>query len=197
VTEVPTTPPPAPVQSTISGSAPTFTYGKTGQVAVTVTPAAGTGAVTASLGSTVLATGAVAGGKASLTLAAKALPPGTHSLTLRYAGDAQHHPSSSTVTVTVRRATATIKVQAPGAVKKGARATVRVIVTAPDQVPVTGKVTVKLRGGATLTGTLSGGKVTFRLPRATRPGNLKITATYAGSDLVSKAVRTSTIRVRK
>lgn len=196
VTQV-TTPPPAPVQTTITGSVPTLTYGKAGTVSVTVTPAAATGAVTVSLGSTVLATGTVAGGRASLALPARSVVPGVHTLTLRYAGDAKHQASSGSASVTVRKATPTIKVQAPASVRKGARATVRVTVTAPDQVPVTGTVTIKVRGGGTLTGTLKGGTVTFKLPKAGRPGRLKITATYAGSDLVSKGVRTSTIRIRR
>nr|WP_232523476.1 LamG-like jellyroll fold domain-containing protein [Nocardioides sp. MAH-18] len=198
VTEVSTTPPPpAPESTTIAGSVPTFTFGKAGTVSATVTPATATGTVTVSLGSTVLGTGTVAGGKVSIALPARSLQPGGHTLTLRYAGDAQHQASSATTVVTVRKASPTITVQGPASVRTGTRAVVRVTVTAPDQVAVTGKVTIRVRGGGTLTGTLRGGKVTFRLPKATRPGRLKITATYEGSALVSKAVRTDTIRVRR
>ena len=74
----------------------------------------------------------------------------------------------------------TLKVTASRQVKRGKRAMVRVTLTAPGGVPVTGTVQVKV-GGRTLIGTVRDGAVCFRLPRATKVGSTRVTVTYRGS----------------
>ena len=62
--------------------------------------------------------------------------------------------------------------------------------------PVTGSVSVAVKGGKTVTGTLNAGKVVLTLPKAVK-GKLRLTVTYAGSDLAEKVVDTATVKVTK
>jgi len=109
-------------------------------------------------------------------------------------GDATHRASSATVRVVVNKVTPTLRVQAPKRIKSGARATVKVRVTAPAGVPVTGKVSVAIKGGRTVVGTIKKGVVVVRLPAA-KAGKLRLKVTYLGSDLAARAVKTASITV--
>ncbi|WP_307828070.1 LamG-like jellyroll fold domain-containing protein [Nocardioides sp. SYSU D00038] len=182
--------------TTVSGTAGTFTYGKAGSVSVTVTPAAAGGQAEVLLGTRFIAKATVAQGKATIALPARSLVPGTHRLTLRYVGSETHATSSSTVSVTVKKVTPALKVKAPKKVKKGKRATVKVSLTAPDRVPVTGKVTVTVKGKK-FTRTIKNGKLTLKLPKAAKVGKLKVKVAYAGSPLATGVTKTVTIKVKR
>ncbi|KRD44741.1 hypothetical protein ASE38_11815 [Cellulomonas sp. Root930] len=189
--------PTPPATTKVTGSAATFTYGTAGSVSATVTPATATGTVTVRLGSRVLGSGTLSAGKATIPLPATSLAPGTHQLTLEYAGDPKHKASAATVKVTVKKATPTLAVQAPSEVKVGARPVVRVTLSAPDGVPVTGTVAVAVGGGSTVVDTLSGGEVAVELARATKVGDLKVTVTYRGSTLAETVKKDVTIKVKR
>ena len=176
-------------------SAPAFTYGKAGAVAVTVEPSTATGAVAVRNGSTVIGTGTLSGGATTVTLPAKSLAPGTYVLDVRYVGDKNHAPSSTFVQVTVDKVTPTMTVSQP-VQERGGRMTVQVALTAPDGVPVTGSVEVRIQGGGTATGTLlPDGTVVVALPKGTRTRGT-MTVIYGGSDLATSVRQTLDYRVR-
>ncbi len=181
--------------SAVAGASASFTYGKVGSVVVGVSPAAATGKVELVDNGQVLAAAAITSGQATVGFAAKSLLPGTHQLTLRYLGDSAHKASSSQVTVTVDKVVPRMTVKAPSTVKKGKRAKVKVVLRAADGVPVNGTVTVAIKGGKTLTGTLRSGKVVVRLPKARKV--MKLTVSYTGSDLAEPVQDKVRIKVRK
>ncbi|WP_236666636.1 LamG-like jellyroll fold domain-containing protein [Nocardioides baculatus] len=185
-----------PLTSAVAGAAAPFTYGKLGTVVASVAPAAATGKVEVLQGNDVLASGALESGRSAIVLPAKSLQPGTHRLTLRYVGDGGHRASSSTLEVTVAQVVPQMAVKAPAKVTKGKRATVRVVLRAPDGVPVTGDVVVAVRGGKKIAGTLNGGRVFVQLPKA-RGKRLRLTVTYEGSALAESTSERLAIRVKK
>lgn len=189
--------PGAPAVTAVAGAVASITYGRPGAVSVTVTPATGTGKVEVALGGTVLASGSVAAGRGTLVLPARALLPGTQELTLRYLGDAHHQATSSSVQVIVERVVPNLKVTAPSQVDVGTRAKLKVRLSAADGVPVTGRVTATIKGGRTLTGTVGNGRVTFKLPKSTKPGKLKVTVVYLGSALAAAQARKVVVKVRR
>ena len=185
--------PPAVTQS--NASAPAFTYGQAGTVEVTVEPSTATGAVTVRNGSTVLGTGTLSGGAATVTLPARSLPPGTHLLNVQYGGDKTHGSSSTSVQVTVNKVTPTMTVDQP-VQERGGRMSVKVSLTAPDGVPVTGSVEVWIQGGGTASGIVrSDGTAVVELPRGTRNRGT-MTVIYSGSDLANSVRQAVDYRAR-
>ncbi len=63
-------------------------------------------------GDTVLGTGTLSGGTATVTIPGTALEVGSHTLTVRYLGDAQNAPSTTTVELDVAKAAATVSATA-------------------------------------------------------------------------------------
>ncbi|MEI5676467.1 MULTISPECIES: LamG-like jellyroll fold domain-containing protein [unclassified Nocardioides] len=185
-----------PEATTVSGTTASVVYGRAGSVQVRVAPATAGGRVELVHGSKVLGAGTLASGRATIALPAKSLVPGSYRLSVRYVGDAGHRASTGAVQVRVAKATPTLKVTAPKSVKRGARPTVKVTLSATGGVPLSGTVTAKV-GGKTVKGTVRGGKVTLRLAKATKAGTLKVTVTYAGSSLANKAVKTVKIKVKR
>ncbi len=186
----------SPLTSAVAGASAPFTYGEVGVVAVGVSPAAATGKVEVLDGAKVLASGTVTTGQAVLELPAQSLLPGTHQLTLRYLGDSAHKASSSQVQVTVDKVVPRMRVKAPDTVVKGERARVKVVLRAPDGVAVTGQVRIAVKGGTTLTGTLTDGKVVVKLPKASGR-RLRLTVTYGGSALAESVRDKVVIKVRR
>ncbi len=186
-----------PVVTAIAGAAAPYTYGRPGTVSVTVTPATATGKVELVQGGTVLTSGTLSAGRATLSLQGKGLLPRTHDLTLRYVGDAGHKAASSIVQVVVEKVVPTLQVKAPSKVKVGQKAKLKVRLSAADGVPVTGTVTATIKGGKTLTGTVSDGRVVFKLPKSTKPGKLKVTVAYLGSDLAEAVQDKVTIKAQR
>ena len=182
--------------SAVAGASAPFTYGKVGAVVVGVSPAAATGKVELVGNGQVLASGTLASGQARLELPAKGLLPGEHQLTLRYLGDTAHKASSSQVQVVVDKVVPRMTVKAPSSVVKGKRAKVKVVLRAADGVAVTGQVRIAIKGGKTLTGTLEGGKVVVKLPKATGK-KLRLTVTYTGSELAEPVVDRVRIKVTR
>ena len=181
--------------SAVAGASAPFTYGTVGSVVVGVSPAAATGKVELVDKGQVIASGTLASGQATMELPAKSLLPGLHQLTLRYVGDTAHKASSSQVQVSVDKVVPRMTVKAPSTVVKGKRAKVKVVLRAADGVAVTGQVRIAVKGGKTLTGTLEGGKVVVKLPRARK--KMRLTVTYLGSDLAESVADRVVIRVRR
>lgn len=98
--------------------------------------------------------------------------------------------SSSSDPVTVPR-NAVLSVAAAKA-SYGKSSAVSVTVTG-----ATGKVTATLDGKSMGTKTLAGGKASFAVPKATKPGKHTLKASYAGSASVSAGAKTATLTVAK
>ncbi len=181
----------------ISGRAPAFTFGQRGRVVAEVDPTSATGEVELMRGAEVLASDVLTDGGVTLRLPRKSLRPGTHWLTLRYLGDDEHETSSTTVRVPVKKVVPTMRVKAPKKVKRGKRPKVKVVLRAPYDVPVNGKVKVKVKGIKTITRRLSDGKVRVKLPKLRKVGRQKVKVVYRGSPLAQKVVKRIWIRVRR
>ncbi|MEU5311213.1 Ig-like domain repeat protein [Streptomyces sp. NPDC021562] len=172
--------------STTTATAATTAYGKTPKVAVTVAGSHGvkpTGKVTVKEGSTTLGTGTLdASGKVTIGLS-NHLKVATHALSVSYAGSAGLNASSTTASLKITEATASVATSAPASVSHTAKARVTVKVTATGTTP-TGTVRIYEGSKVIATGTLSGGKVTVTLPRLAR-GKHTLHAFYAGSSSVN------------
>jgi type 1 glutamine amidotransferase len=184
-----------PLTSAVAGASAPFTYGKLGTVVASVAPAAATGKVEVLKGNDLIASGELASGRATLVLPTKSLLPGTHQLTLRYVGDGGHKASSSTVEVTVDKVVPRMTVKAPSKVRKGKAPKVTVVLRAPDDVPVTGTVSIAIKGGKTLTRELDGERVVVKLPKVRK--KTKLTVTYQGSGLAESLTDKVIIRIRR
>jgi 5'-nucleotidase len=191
--------PPAPVNTTVSGSAASFAYGKTGSLAITVSPAtaAGTVTVTTDKGAT-LGAATITGGSGSLALAAKGLKPGTHTLTLAYAGNSTHKASTGTVSVQVTKPEPKVKVKRDKTVEKGDKSKVVVKVTAPDDINVGGKVKLVIKGtGKSFTAKVVDGKAVFELPAYTKTGTYTLRVKYLGTNLLESVTKKVNVTVVK
>jgi VCBS repeat-containing protein len=183
----------SPAVTAVAGVALPVTYGTAGTVSVAVSPATATGEVELSDGDTALAEATIADGRGTLVLPPTSLRPGVYDLTLRYGGDPDHRASSSRVRVVVEKVVPTMEISATKAARN--RAVVQVSLTAPDDVPVTGQVRLAVQGGQTYLGTVQNGRARFEVPRPRR-GDLTLTVSYLGSDLVLPAETRVTVRVR-
>ncbi|MFD5539615.1 Ig-like domain repeat protein [Streptomyces sp. NPDC127079] len=182
--------------STTTATAATAPYGTTPKVAVTVAGSHGvkpTGKVTVKEGSTTLGTGTLdASGKVTIGLS-NHLTVATHALSVSYAGSAGLNASSTTASLKITKATASVATSAPASVSHTAKAKVTVKVTATGTTP-TGTVRIYEGSKVIATGTLSGGKVTVTLPKLAK-GKHTLHAFYAGSSTVnSKSGATFTIK---
>ncbi|WP_193611698.1 family 16 glycoside hydrolase [Nocardioides lijunqiniae] len=181
--------------------APTSVPVRRGTAAVSVAVASSgdtpTGAVEVWSGATRLTTLTLAEGRATGTVGPFA-SVGAVPLEAHYVGDTATGASASPLTtLTVRKAASTVSVKAQPrkVVARKTRATVRVAVSALGVVP-SGKVRVKV-GARTFVGTLRGGVATVRLPRFTKAGTVRVTATYLGDALAEARSARTTIKVTR
>ncbi len=183
--------------TTVSADDAAVTYGESGDLAITVAPAAATGTVTVKDGSTVLGTATLAGGEATYTLAAGSLEPGDHTLSLAYGGDATYAPSTSPVDVTVSKATPTVDAAAsPATVAPGETSTVQVQVSATGSTP-TGTVTCSAPGMTDVDATLSGGEASCEVGPWTTAGDRTVTVDYSGDGHTASGRTTETVSVAR
>ncbi len=194
-----TTPPPTPVSTTVGGSAQPFRYGDAGTIDIVVSRATATGQVDVfSETGAKLGTATITAGKGTFTLAAKALEPGVHTLTLKYLGTADFLPSQGTASVRVLKAKPKVKVKVADSVDKAGGDKVVVRVTAPDDVSVTGKVKLVVKGtGKSITVKLVKGKAVFEMPKISQVGTYTLKAKYLGSDLLTRAGKAVKVDVTK
>ncbi len=181
--------PPVRATTEVVADAEDAVYGSVATVIASVDPAAAGGQVTVRKGSTLLGEGTLVDGQVTVELRAKALLPGSHLLTVRYAGDAAHLASTTQVLHTVEKVTPTMVVEGPVKVRQGKQITVTL--TAPDGVPVTGRVEARTSAG-TVTGDLVDGGLLMTLPKSARKGTAEVV--YLGSGLVSPARQIVSLR---
>lgn len=184
------------VATTVTAAAATQTYGKTSQLAVTVSPGA-TGQVSVKVGSATVS-GTLSNGEATLTLPKKVLEPGKRVVTIAYAGESgKFHPAIGHAVVMVAKAKPAVTVKAVKTkAKPGEIAAFRVSVSAPGVRPG-GKVTLAI-GAKTKTVRLSSrGKATVEimLSRWAKPGRKKVSVSYGGDKHVAKGKAHTKIRV--
>lgn len=191
-----------PVASVKLGTA-RLTYGRAGQVDVTVgasnSTATPTGSVRAKIGSTTV-TAPVVRGRAVLRVPATAWAPGKRTFTVDFVGQTDGHAvtARATAVATVAQASPTVKVRASAKVRRSKVATVRVTVTAAGVKP-TGKVRVSV-AGKSRTVKLKSGKavVKIRVPKKAKTGKRTVVVKYLGSTYVApKSSRSKRTLVRR
>lgn len=181
--------------TSVSADDLTVTYGTSRDLAIAVTPAGATGTVTVKEGSTTLGTADLTDGAATYTL--PDLATGDHTLTLAYGGDATHAPSTSTVAVTVEKATPTVEAAvSPATVDPGQTTTVQVQVSATGFTP-TGTVTCSAPGASDVEATLSAGAATCEVGPWATAGDRDVTVAYHGDAHTLSGQATSTVSVAR
>lgn len=134
-------------------------------------------------------------GSQTLTLPLKSiLPMGKHTIKLKYSGSVSAKSSSSTTTVSVVKATPTVKVNVSNAYRHH---TPKAVVTVSSHKVPAGKVTLWLDGKKLKTRSLTNGSVTFALPKYATSGTHKIKASYSGSSRFKAATKSTKFAVTK
>ncbi|MEV7397260.1 ExeM/NucH family extracellular endonuclease [Aeromicrobium sp. NPDC092404] len=185
---------PGPVATTVTADAPhSVRAGADIEVAVAVTSSnetPATGAVTVSEGGTELDEAALEDGRA--TLDAGALGLGTHVLKIAYAGDRNHQPSTTTVTVTVLRSDADISATVdPSTYGTSA------VVTVTGGPQASGLVFVGNGDTVIGSGMMTGGSATISLDTSLPPGDYELDVYYAGDQSYEPAQTTADLTVGK
>jgi len=179
-----------------SGGAP---YGTSSVVQVTGQPGA-TGLVYVSNGATVVGVGFLVNGTGSVALSGTALTPGSYTLGVFYGGSDSFDPSSTSVGVTVTKASTTLKkvsVSPSKIVVKRTRPFVTLSVTGNGFTVDGGTVTLR-QSGKSHSGTVKDGKVRIRLAKFTSSGSKKkIVATYSGNGVADGSSTSFTVKVLK
>lgn len=187
--------------ATATISAPTYdgfysdntVSGTSGSAAPSTGVAKPTGTVTVREGATTLGSGTLTNGSASVAFPST-LSAGQHTLTFAYSGSADGviAPSTTTTTVNVVAATASLTVDAPTKLAFGKGGTV----TATIDSAATGSITLKGLG-ADKTATITGGKATFAIPADVAVGSHTLDLSYAGDSTYGAAQKSVTLSVEK
>ena len=127
-----------------------------------------------------------------------ALAPGSHTLTVNYLGDAQNNPSSTTVRVTVAKATSTVAATVSPAqiAVKGGTATVHVTVSANGVTP-TGVVGLFIGGSLVGGADLTDGAADLTVGPYPTLGEKAFQVRYLGDDFVRTSLVDKTVQVVK
>ena len=127
-----------------------------------------------------------------------ALAPGSHTLTVNYLGDAQNNPSSTTVRVTVAKATSTVAATVSPAqiAVKGGTATVHVTVSANGVTP-TGVVGLFIGGSLVGGADLTNGAADLTVGPYPTLGQKAFQVRYLGDDFVRTSLVDKTVEVVK
>jgi hypothetical protein len=187
------------VESTVTAQAtPTTLKVKkdTSQLSVSVsadgvTP---TGTVEAYLGQTKVGQGTLTAGSTTFRVGPFG-QVGATQLSIRYLGDDAVEPGQTTLTLSVEKQKPKMSVALDQTVKKGARPTTSINLTAAS-LAVTGKVKVAVVG-KTVTKRLSGGATKLRLPKLNRVGKVKVRVTYLGNGSLTPVLDVITMRVSR
>ncbi|MEO9325236.1 ExeM/NucH family extracellular endonuclease [Nocardioides sp. C4-1] len=119
---------------------------------------------------------------------------GTFPLVAVYLGDESAKAAAAGLSVRVTKQAPVVRVTAPKTVKKNARPTVRVAVSATN-VPVAGPVRFQFNGRTVTRNVAANGTAQFQLPKLGK--NTTVRVTYLGNAKVQAAVRTVTIKVKR
>lgn len=189
--------------TSVSATADPMTYGTDGTVDVAVTSAtAAAGSVEILEGSTVLGSGPLSGGASTVTIPGTALAPGGHTLTVRYLGDDQNNPSSTTLAVSVAKATSTVAATVAATVSptsiKAKKGTASVAVTvAANGVTPTGVVGLFVDGSLVKAATLTNGAATLTVGPFDSTGVKTFEVRYLGDGNVATCSVTTSVNVTK
>jgi hypothetical protein len=172
---------PAPVASTVTTSATSYTYGHPGQVDATITPASATGTVELLDGTVVIGTASAVDGAATVTIPGTSLTAGEHTLTLAYDGDAATLASTTTVGVSVSPAASGLSIDLSSGTlevfRGGTTATATVVASGATP---TGSVDVFVGGSLVQTVALTNGSASVDLGPFTTVGFVPVEVRYAG-----------------
>ncbi|MET0446980.1 MAG: ExeM/NucH family extracellular endonuclease, partial [Aeromicrobium sp.] len=184
--------------SGLTATAARGTYGTSAQLTVTAAPGA-SGLVYAAAGDTLAGMGVLTDGAGTINLS-KTMPVGTTPLTVFYAGDSEFDAVTTTTSVTVVKASTSVKkvsVSPSKIVRNRTKPFVTLTVKGKGFVVDGGKVTLR-SGGKKYTGTVKDGRVRIRLGKFTTSGSRKkVTATYTGNGVAKGSSTTFTVKVRK
>jgi hypothetical protein len=183
----------------VAGGGPPYFYGEVGVLNVAVNRDTADGSVEVyDAADVLLGTATITAGHGSLELAAKSLAPGVHQFRLEYLGTGFFAPSTGAAQITVLKPAPQVKVNVPDTVDKSEGAKARVRVVAPNDIPVTGRVTLTIMGTSrSASGRLVDGKVVLTLPKLTTVGKTSLKVKYLGSALLHSKATTVTIMVVK
>ncbi|CUR55722.1 5'-Nucleotidase domain-containing protein [metagenome] len=183
--------------TTVRATAGPMTYGTDGEVAVTVeSDLPATGLVEVRNGDTVIGTATLADGVATVVLPGTSLPVGSNALTVSYLGDTQHSASSTTVRVSVAKATSTTGVTvSPASVPVG-NGTVSLAATV-SAAGVTPEGFVGLYQGGSLVAVaeLVDGEAALTLGPFSTTGTRSYSVRYLGDDFVSGSSANASVEV--
>jgi 5'-nucleotidase len=185
--------------TSVSATADPMTYGTDGTVDVAVTSAtAAAGSVEILEGNTVLGSGTLSGGASTVTIPGTALAPGSHTLTVRYLGDDQNNPSSTTLAVSVAKATSTVAATVSPTSIKAKKGTASVAVTvAANGVTPTGVVGLFVDGSLVKAATLTNGAATLTVGPFDSTGVKAFEVRYLGDANVATSSVTTSVNVTK
>jgi 5'-nucleotidase len=143
-------------------------------------------------------TGTISAGTGTVVIPGDALAPGSHTLTVNYLGDAQNNPSSTTVRVTVTRASSTVAATvSPAQIGvKGGTANVHVTVSA-DGVTPTGVVGLFIGGSLVGGADLTDGEADLTVGPYPTLGEKAFQVRYLGDDYVRTSLVNKTVQVVK
>ncbi|CAG7594662.1 Ig-like domain repeat protein [Leucobacter soli] len=176
------------------------TYGSAATVTATVKASAGTatGKVTFKDGSKTLGSATVKSGKASLKLSSK-LAAGTHRITATYAGSSAVAGSASkSVSFTVNKASAKVKIAKIKTLKAGKTAKVKVTVSTNSKLNAKGTVTIK-DGKKTIKKNVklnSSGKATVSIKKV-KSGTHKVTVSFKSDGNFKSATGKTSFKVKR
>ena len=119
---------------------------------------------------------------------------GAKAIQIRYLATPTNEGASTTVTVTVQKATPKVKVSGPKTAKVG-KATPKVTVNvSADGIVPTGTVVFRVDGVKVASKSLSGGSASVTLKKFRKAGNHPVEVTYKGSDLLENGSGTHVIK---
>lgn len=189
--------------ATVSTTLSSAHYGTaaSAKIAVSTPGGAASGAVTVSVDGTQVAGATLVSGAAKVALP-KALKVGTHEVTVAYAGNGTTKAASATSSLKVARAISTVSLSLSKSTahKKKTVIKAKVAVKVSGVTP-SGKVTIKVGSKTVKTATLSTskkGKITISLPKFTKTGKQKVTASFSTTSTIAGDTSPSkTVTVKK
>jgi alpha-tubulin suppressor-like RCC1 family protein len=192
---------PSQATTTLRATANATTYGIPARVTVTANTTSATGPVQIKNGTRILGTANLTAGRATVTLPGTALTAGLHTLTAAYAGNVDNTAASTTVRLSVTKATAKLRVTVkPRKLTKAKlkRAKATITITAVGYTP-TGKVTIRLKKKR-ITVSLVNGKAVINLKKIAKfakKGKNKITIAYTGDTNTNPTTTRTTLKLSK
>jgi 5'-nucleotidase len=175
------------------------TYGRPSTVSVTADSEA-SGLVYVARAGQPLGLGFMLHGKGSASIGGTVLTPGTHALDVFYNGDEKFDPTATTASITIAKATTSVrkaKVSPTKIVRNRTRPVVTLSVKGDGFVVDGGTVTVR-QGGKSYQATVKDGKARVRLGKFTTSGAKKmVTASYSGNGVATGSSTSFTVKVLK